>query len=68
MIRDGKYQLTEDDGRKILRLVGTLKEAIAELLSNRYTIVPNEQIEEFSSLGELRFYEQAANILKQGDT
>ena len=67
MNRGGRYRLSEGDGVKILRIIGTLKEAVAELLSTRYTIVPNEQIEQIPSLAELRFYEQAANILIQGD-
>ena len=67
MIRDGRYRLSENDGAKILRIIGTLKEAIAELLSNSYIIVPDHQIDEFPSLAELRFYDQAENILKQGE-
>lgn len=64
MIRDGRYRLNEEDGAKIIRLIGTLKEAIAELLSSRYTIIDQDRIDEIPTLGELTFYELAANILK----
>lgn len=67
MIRDGRYRLSEKDGTNILRIIGTLKEAVAELLSNRYTIVPEDQIDEIPSLAELKFYEQADKIRKQGE-
>jgi hypothetical protein len=65
MIRDGYYKLSEQDGHKILRLMGQLKDAIAELLAHRYNIIPPEEIDEHP-LAELTFYEYASEILKKG--
>ena len=67
MMHDGEYCLNEQDGAKILRLIGQLKEAIAELLSQRYSVIPDKYIDEIPQLQELTFYELAANILNDKD-
>lgn len=67
MIKDGYYRLTEQDGRRLLQLIGQLKEATYELLAHRYTIVADDQFDEDHSLAELTFYELAQDILNKGN-
>ena len=63
MINDGRFNLTEQDGIKLLRLIGQLKEATAELLATRYAIITDDALDEMPSLSELTFYDHASNIL-----
>ncbi len=65
MIHDGKFSLTEQDAIKLLRLIGQLKEAAAELLASRYTIITDDVCDEIPSLAELTYYDRASNILSE---
>ena len=67
MIHDGEYRLSEKDGFRLLRLIGQLGEAVAELLTHNYTIIPEEDREEMPEIAELTFYELASNILYTED-
>lgn len=64
MIHDGYYKLSERDGKRLLQLVGHLKEAIAELLSNRYS--NNSSDDGFKiPFAELYLYEQSSKLSKE---
>lgn len=67
MIRDGYYKLSEQDGHKLLRLIGHLKDAVADLLAHRYSIIPEDQLDEIPSFAELTFYHLGTEILKKGE-
>ena len=66
MTHDGYYKLREQDGRKILRLIGCLKEAIAELLAHRYEIIHEKEIDD-CPLSELTYYQATTEILRNID-
>lgn len=66
MIRDGYFKLSEQDGNKILRLIGHLKDAVADLLANRYNVIPEDELDDHP-LAELTYYQLASEILKRED-
>jgi hypothetical protein len=63
MTYDDEYRLSGRDAHRILRLVGQLKEAIAELLSHRHVILPLEEFDDTPTASELHFCEKAETIL-----
>lgn len=65
MIHDGYYKLSEQDGHKVLRLIGHLKDAVAELLSQRYSNNCQDDLGRIP-FAELHLYEQASKLSKQG--
>ena len=67
MMHDAEYRLSARDALRILRLVGQLKEAIAELLAHRHVNLPLEEFDDTPTTSELHFYEQADNILSSRD-
>jgi len=66
MIHDGYHKLSEQDGHKILRLIGHLKEAVADLLAHRYQIILESELDD-DPLAELTYYQLASEIFKEGD-
>lgn len=68
MIHDAEYRLSAQDAMRILRLVGHLKEAIAELLSHRHTVLPLEEHDDMPTASEHIFSERAYNILRNQES
>jgi len=68
MLHDAAYRLDERDVKRILRLVGQLKEAIAELMAHRRVILHLEELDDIPTLSELHFYEKAGTILSNRDS
>jgi hypothetical protein len=67
MTYDDEYRLSARDARRMLHLVGQLKEAIAELLSHRHVILTLEEFDDIPTASEVHFYEKAEDILSNMD-
>jgi len=67
MMYDAEYRLSARDALRILRLVGQLKEALAELLAHRHVTLPLEEFDDLPTTSELHFYERADNVFSTRD-